>query len=77
MPAGKPGPAPTNLWLRSQRFHQPGLHIAYESAYDAMTAVTDRRDRLDVMIASVAAGSEFTPVVNRLGCLRGISTYVG
>ena len=32
-----------------------------------------RRDRLDAVIAAMAADSEFTPVVRRLGCLRGIS----
>lgn len=65
-----------DLWLRRQRFDQSGLRIAYESAYDAMSAVVDRRDRLDAHIAVMAADSEFTPVVNRLGCLRGISTFV-
>jgi transposase len=33
-----------------------------------------RRDRLDAAIAAMAADSEFTPVVTRLGCLRGVST---
>jgi transposase len=33
-----------------------------------------RRDRLDAAIAAMAAGSEFTPVVDRLSCLRGVST---
>jgi transposase len=63
--------------LRRQRFDQLGLQIAYESAYDAMSAVIGRRDRLDAQIAVMATNSEFTPVVNRLGCLRGISTLTG
>lgn len=42
-----------------------------------MTAVLDRRDRLDTAIAAIAADSEFTPVVDRLGCLRGISALTG
>ena len=33
-----------------------------------------RRDRLDEAIAAMAADIEFTPVVARLGCLRGVST---
>ncbi len=36
-----------------------------------------RRDRLDQAIENMAAGSEFTPVVNRLCCLRGVSTLTG
>src|ERR1700741_295140 len=33
-----------------------------------------RRDRLDREIEALAADSMFTPVVTRLGCLRGVST---
>lgn len=66
-----------DLWLRRQRFDQPGLQHAFDAAYDAVAAVIDRRDRLDAAIAAMAADSEFTPVVDRLGCLRGISTLTG
>lgn len=62
------------LWLRAQRFTTPGLQDAYDSAFDAMLANADRRDRLDAAITQMAADSEFTPVVTRLGCIRGIST---
>ncbi len=58
-------------WLRQQRFEQPGLQIAFESAYETMLTTVARRDRLDAAIAVMAADSPFTPVVNRLGCLRG------
>ena len=37
----------------------------------------DRRDRLDRAIDEMAANSSYTPVVRRLGCLRGISTLTG
>jgi hypothetical protein len=40
-------------------------------------SVTARRDRLDHYIAALAADSEFTPIVRRLCCLRGISTLTG
>lgn len=63
-----------DTWLRAQHFEIPGLQLAYESAYDAMLAALDRRNRLDVAIAAMAAGSEYTPVTVRLGCLRGVST---
>ena len=62
------------LWLRTHRFGSPGLQLAYDSAFDAMLATVDRRDRLDEAIVEMAADSEFTSVVTRLGCLRGVST---
>jgi transposase len=63
-----------DVWLRRQRFELPGLQLAYETAYDTVVATTDRRDRLDTAIEAMAADSEFTPVVHRIGCLRGIAT---
>ena len=42
-----------------------------------MLTVKARRDRLDAAIAAMAADSEFTPLVRRLGCLRGIGTLTG
>jgi len=62
------------LWLRTHRFDTPGLQLAYDAAFDAMLATVDRRDRLDEAIVEMAANSTFTPVVTRLGCLRGVST---
>jgi transposase len=62
------------LWLRAQRFDNPALMLAYEAALDAMVACVHRRDRLDEAIITTAVDSEFTPLVARLGCLRGIST---
>ena len=62
------------LWLRTQRFDTPGLQQAYDAAFDAMLTTLDRRDRLDRAIEALAADSIFTPVVTRLGCLRGVST---
>jgi transposase len=61
-------------WLRRQRFDTRSTTMAFESDYEAVTAITARRDRLDKAIGELAAGSEFTPIVHRLGCLRGIST---
>ncbi len=62
------------LWLRAQRFDTLGLQLAYDAALDAMVCCVHRRDRLDEAIVGLAADSEFTPVVRRLGCLRGVST---
>jgi transposase len=61
-------------WLRMQRFDLPPLQLAYDTALDTMLATVDRRDRLDEAIASMAADSIYTPVVTRLGCLRGVAT---
>jgi transposase len=63
-----------DAWLRAQRFDSAALQLTYETAYETMLAAVDRRDRLDQAIASMAADSAFTPVVRRLGCLRGVST---
>ena len=52
----------------------PGLQLAFDTAYDTMLATLARRDRLDAAITAMAADSAFTPVVHRLGCLRGVST---
>ena len=71
------GHGATSNWrqhLRQQRFDTPGLQMAYDAAFDAMLATVDRRDRLDLAIAQMAADSEFAPVADRLQCVRGIST---
>jgi transposase len=64
--------------LRAQRrsavFTLPGLGLAFDIAYDTLLATVARRDRLDAAITEMAEASEFTPVVTRLGCLRGVST---
>ena len=62
------------LWLRAQHFDAPGLQIAFDAEHEAVLQAEARRDRLDKAIVAMAADSEFTPVVHRLGCLRGIST---
>jgi transposase len=64
-------------WLRRQHFDPPTTQLAFESDHDTVLAITARRDRLDAAITALAADSEFTPVVQRLGCLRGIGTLTG
>jgi transposase len=66
-----------DAWLRRQRFDSPALQLAFESDYDAVLTVKARRDRLDQAIAAMAVDSEFTAMVQRLGCLRGVSTLTG
>lgn len=66
-----------DLWLRSHRAGEAGFTVAFDAAYEAVTQTIVRRDRLDAEIARMAADSPFTPLVNRLCCLRGISTLTG
>ena len=61
-------------WLCAQRFANPALQLSYDAAFDAVLACLDRRGRLDEAITALAADSEFTPVVHRLGCIRGVAT---
>ena len=75
---GKAWTGAHDQWLRERRrgevFTTPGLGLAFDIAYDTLLATVSRRERLDAAITEMAAGSEFTPVVTRLGCLRGVST---
>ena len=74
------GNAWTNLhlaWLARQRLEQPSSQSALEESVDQVFNIVARRDRLDARIAELAADSAWTPVVHRLGCLRGISTLTG
>ncbi|HEV2376033.1 MAG TPA: IS110 family transposase [Streptosporangiaceae bacterium] len=67
-------------WLRHDAFGQLAVQptrSAFDADYDAVLAVTGRRDRLDAEIERTAAASEFTPLVRRLCCLRGIATLTG
>jgi transposase len=66
-----------DAWLRGQHLPTSAARLAFDSDYDAVLTVLARRDRLDAAILAMAAESEFTPVVHRLGCLRGISTLTG
>lgn len=65
------------LWLRQHKFDSPALRMAFETDHETVLAVTARRDRLDAAIAELAADSPWTPLVHRLGCLRGIGTLTG
>ncbi|KAA0016358.1 IS110 family transposase [Antrihabitans cavernicola] len=67
-------------WLRSDAAPQltaTATRLAFDADYDHVLTMTSRRSRLDGAIAGMAANSEFTPMVRRLGCLRGVSTLTG
>jgi transposase len=69
-----------DAWLRRvgrEELSSAATRATFESDYDAVLAVKARRDRLDVLIEQMAAECEFTPLLRRLGCLRGIGTLTG
>jgi transposase len=69
-----------DTWLRHEAFTQlstQATRTAFDADYETVLAVKARRDRLDAAIEQLAAGSEFTPLARRLGCLRGIGTLTG
>jgi transposase len=64
-------------WLQLQRFDLSGRQLAFDAAYETMLMAVQRRDRLDQAIIEMAEHGEFTELVHRLGCLRGIATLTG
>jgi transposase len=69
-----------DAWLRHDALPQltdRATRLAFDSDYDTVLVTKARRDRLDAAIGEMAADSEFTLLVRRLGCLRGVSTLTG
>lgn len=66
-----------HAWLARQHLPSPATRVAFDAEHEAVLATLARRDRLDAAITAMAADSQFTPVVHRLCCLRGISTLTG
>ena len=68
------------VWLRTEALSQltaRASRLTFDADYETVLVTRARRDRLDGMIEQMAADSEFTPLVRRLGCLRGIGTLTG
>ena len=61
-------------WLLQQHLVGAASRAAFDAEYETVLQIKARRDRLDRAIEQLAVDSEFTPVVRRLGCLRGVST---
>src|SRR3954447_24937280 len=74
---GSPWTREHENWLRTHPLGPPALQAAYDAALEALGATEGRRDRLDEAITGMAMASRFTPVIDRLACLRGISTLTG
>src|SRR6266542_6241272 len=63
-----------SLWLRRQRFQSGPLAIVFDECYSRMFDAKTRRDALDKAITELAAAPPYVDVVERLVCLRGVST---
>jgi transposase len=69
-----------DTWLRTEalaHLSARATRLAFDSDYETVLVTKARRDRLDAAIEEMAADSEFTPTVRRLGCLRGVGTLTG
>ena len=66
-----------DAWLRQHRVGDLPFLTAFDANYEAVVQTVARRDRLDMAISELAADSQFTPLVDRLGCLRGIGPLTG
>ena len=63
-----------DAWLRRQRFDSGPLAIVFDECYGAVLDAKARRDALDKAIAELAGEPPYVDVVERLVCLRGVST---
>ena len=63
-----------DAWLRRQRFQSGPLATVFDECYGRMLDAKTRRDVLDKAIAELAASEPYVDVVERLVCLRGVST---
>jgi transposase len=63
-----------DAWLRRQRFGGGPLAIVFDECYGRMIDAKSRRDTLDKAIVELAATPPYVDVVERLVCLRGVST---
>jgi transposase len=64
-------------WLRAQAAPQlqtPATRMAFDSDYEHVLMLQARRRGLDSAIEDIAADSEFTSIVRRVSCLRGVAT---
>src|SRR4051812_28631999 len=63
-----------DAWLRRQRFPSGRRAIVFDECYSRMLDAKTRRDALDKAIVEPAAMPPYVEVVERLVCLRAVST---
>jgi len=61
-----------DAWLRAHRGGDRVFQTPFDPNYEAVIQTAARRDHLDKAMAEMVGDSASTPLVNRLGCLRGI-----
>ena len=66
-----------DTWLRRQRLDATRVAAGVQHRPRHHARAVERRDRLDEEITRMAAKSAYTPVVTRLGCLRGGAALTG
>ena len=67
-------------WLRTvaaPQLRSPATRMAFDADYDHVLTMQARRGRLDSAIEDIATDSEFTPIVRRVSCLRGVNMLTG
>lgn len=77
---GKAWTGAHDRWLRTVAAPQlttPATRMAFDADYDHVLTMQARRGRLDAAIEDIAADGEFTSIVRRVSCLRGVSTLTG
>lgn len=61
-------------WLHQQRFAQPATQLAFDAELESLELLAAHLARLEKSVAELAQHCDYTPVINALMCLRGIST---
>ncbi len=61
-------------WLSTIIFDDPCEQLVFDEYLQGVITMEQRRDRLDVAIEQLSATPELAGIVNRLKCIRGIST---
>lgn len=78
---GNPWTGKHQLWLQRRTLREQlpgdGTRLAFDACLDAVLSIKARRSRLDEAIHVMATDSEYTAMVRRLGCLRGVSELTG
>jgi len=59
-------------WLRRQRFTEPALATACDTALETVRLTADRRDRSDKVITTMAGDPAWSAIVTRLPCVRRV-----
>lgn len=62
-------------WVRSLKFDTALDKEVFDELLAGVLAATDRRDRIQRLVEKEAQSERWSPMVARLSCMKGISTY--